>query len=315
MKVNNSEVLVVKVGQKRIFWWQEKLQGLLPEVECRTWDDMGNLDDITIAVVWSPEAGVLKKMKNLKLIVSIGAGVDHITKDPNLPKGVPIIKTINKELRQRMVEYIVMHTIALHRKLYMTYQSNMLKQWNEYICPPASKISVGFLGLGNMGLSSAKALVDLGYNVSSWTNSKKEIVDIKSYVGKHELDAFLKKLDILICVLPLTDDTKNILNKDLFNSCKDGISIINVGRGDHVNDTDLIDSIKKGKVSFAVLDVFRKEPLPSKHTFWGNEKVIITMHTAGFIDPDAGGKVIATNIQDFLHTGRLNDEVDVKQGY
>lgn len=308
-------VLVVKAGQQRIRWWQKKLQKLLPDVECRVWDDMGDLEEIDIAVVWSPEPGILAKMKNLRLIVSIGAGIDHITRDPDLPSSVPIIRTVNEGLRQRMREYIIMHVTGLHRKLFEILRDNLKKEWNEYILPTAQSINVGFMGLGNMGLPSAISLCSLGYNVSSWTRSRKKIENISSYVGKSELDDFLRDLDIVICMLPLTIHTENIINKNLLSKCKDGVCVINAGRGDHLVDADLLQSIEDGKVSYAVLDSFREEPLPKSHPFWESEKIILTMHTAGFIDPDAGGEVIAHNIKVFLETGKLCDQVDLDRGY
>ncbi len=310
--------LVIRVGPAREKWWQEHMQSLLPEIDCRLWDDPGNPDDIEIAVVWKPPAGGLKCFPNLRAIVSIGAGIDHVLADPELPKHVPIIRTTGEDLKIRMREYVVLHVLRLHRRLPEIESAQERREWLQLVNPPAYERRVGLMGLGDLGADCAKALAALGFDVAGWSRRPKMIDGVKSFAGQEAqngLSAFLNRTEILVCLLPLTPATAGILNAELFSRLPKGASIINAARGGHLVDDDLLEALGTGQIGSATLDVFHNEPLSADHSFWDHPKVLVTPHVASLIDPVAGGKAIAANIRRFLEGEPVPDLVDLEQGY
>lgn len=308
-------VLVLRVNPNRADWWLAHMRSLLPEIECRLWDDAGNPDDVDIAVVWKPPPGGLKRFRNLSVIVSIGAGIDHVLADPELPRHVPIIRTTSDDLKLRMREYVLLHVLRLHRRLPDLEEAAKDRQWRPLICPPAYKRCVGVMGLGHLGSDCAKALHAVGFHVKGWSRRPKEIDGIEAFAGNDDFKAFLEKTDILVCLLPLTPATRYILNADLFSALPKGASIINAARGGHLVEKDLQAALDQGHLNAATLDVFEQEPLPSIHPFWRHPKILITPHVGSLIDPAAGGRVIADNIRNFLKGAKTRDLVDLNQGY
>lgn len=307
--------LVIRVTGPRQDWWREQMQALLPEIECRPWDDPGPLEDVRYAVVWRPPQGGLKRFPNLEAIVSIGAGIDHVLADTELPQNVPIIRTTGFDLTQRMREYVCLHVLRLHRRLPEIEAAAERREWLQLVNPPAYERRVGVMGLGNLGADVAVALYMLGFDVAGWSRTEKEIDGITTYHGKDGLTAFLARSEILICLLPLTDETRGILDAKLFQALPDGASIINVARGEHLVDEDLLGALDKGKISAATLDVFHQEPLPADHPFWDHPNVLVTPHVASMIDPVAGGKIIAENLRRFIAGDPVPDLVDLGKGY
>lgn len=307
--------LIIRIGQVRSEWWRETLQALLPDVECRPWDDPGDPEDIEYAVVWQPPPGGLKKFPNLKCIVSVGAGVDHLLIDPDLPKGVPIIRTVAADLRQRMREYIVLHVLRFHRRLPDFEAQQATQSWDQHITPLASDRGVGVLGLGNMGRPCAEALAYLDFDTSGWSRSPKEIPKLTVFHGDDGLDSLLERSEILVNQLPLTPATEGILNAELFAKLPRGACVINVGRGEHLVDDDLLAALDEGQIGGATLDVFHQEPVPADHPFWSHPKILITPHVSSLIDPQTGGKAIARNLRLFMRGDPVPDLVDVGKGY
>ena len=307
--------LVLRVGPAREQWWLEHMQSLLPDVDCRLWGNPGDVDEIEIAVVWRPPAGGLKHFPNLRAIVSIGAGIDHVLADPELPRHVPIIRTTGEDLKIRMREYVSLQVLRLHRRLPEIEAAQERREWLQFVSPPAYERKVGLMGLGDLGADCARALASLGFDVAGWSRRPKTINGIRSFAGQDDLTAFLNRTEILICLLPLTPATKGILNADLFARLPKGASIINAARGGHLIDDDLLTAIEAGQISAATLDVFTTEPLPAEHPFWDHPKILVTPHIASLIDPIAGGKAIAANVKKFLAGEPVPDLVDLTQGY
>ncbi|MDH3664167.1 MAG: glyoxylate/hydroxypyruvate reductase A [Alphaproteobacteria bacterium] len=310
--------LIIHVGPAREKWWLEHMQSLLPEIECRLLSDPGDPDEVEIAVVWKPPAGALKQFPNLRAIVSIGAGIDHVLVDPELPKHVPIIRTTGEDLKIRMREYVTLHVLRLHRRLPEIEAAQERREWLQLVNPPAYERKVGLMGLGDLGADCARALSALGFDVAGWSRRPKSIDGISNFTGQEGqegLTAFLKRTEILVCLLPLTPATEGILNTILFEKLPKGASIINAARGGHLVDEDLLEALDSGKISAATLDVFHTEPLPAEHPFWDHPKVLVTPHVASLIDPVAGGKAIAANVRKFLAGKSVPDLVDLEQGY
>lgn len=307
--------LVVRVGNARAEWWREKLQGLLPDIDCRDWETPGDKADVEYAVVWKPPPGGLKTFRNLKCVVSMGAGIDHVLVDPDLPRHLPIIRTVGDDLRQRMREYVALHVLRHHRRLADIQAAQRRKAWDQIITPPAPERHVAVLGLGNMGAEVARTLAGIGFAVHGWSRRPKDLDGIACHHGEAGLTELLPLAEILVCLLPLTPATEGILNKDLFAQLPEDAAVINVGRGGHLVEEDLIPALDSGQLSGATLDVLRQEPPPEDHPFWTHPKVLLTPHIASLIDPEAGAKVIAENIRRFRAGEPVPDLVDLEQGY
>ena len=307
--------LIIRVGPAREDWWLAHMQALLPEIACRPWSDPGDPDDIEIAVVWKPPAGGLKRFSNLKLIISIGAGIDHVLADPERPRHVPIMRTTSTDLKVRMREYVVLHVLRLHRRLPEIEAAGARREWLQLINPAAHDRRIGIMGLGDLGGDCARVLTTIGFDVGGWSRRPKTIDGVTCFAGDADLTAFLERTEILVCLLPLTPLTEGILDAELFERLPRGASIINAARGRHLVEGDLLNALDKGQIERATLDVFETEPLPVSSPFWDHPKVLVTPHVASLIDPETGGKVIAANIRTFLRGEAVPDLVDLEQGY
>ncbi|ACM28883.1 glyoxylate/hydroxypyruvate reductase A [Agrobacterium sp. SHOUNA12C] len=296
-------------------WWCQMLRDLMPDWNIYPINKVPDPDAVTYSVVWRPATGAMKPFKNLKAIVSLGAGIDHVLADEQLPLHVPIIRTVGTDLTQRMKEYVAMHVLRHHREL-PAIQANQAHQvWEQIVVPPATQRRVGVMGLGNLGAIAADLLKQIGFEVSGWSRSQKDLPGIKCFSGAEGFGAFLEGTEILVCLLPLTESTRGILNADTFNRLKRGASIINAARGPHLVDSDLLEGLNSGQISSATLDVFHVEPLPKSHPFWTNPKITVTPHVASLIDAPTGSKIVAKNIRTFHETGTVADLADAKRGY
>jgi glyoxylate/hydroxypyruvate reductase len=310
--------LVIRVDPERRTWWKQTLQDLIPEVKVVLKDeDEGEYapSDVKYAVVWNPPNGWLATFPNLKCVASVGAGVSHILKDPNYPRSVPIIRTVSESLRMRMTEYVVLHVLRFHRRLPEIEQAQAERKWVQYIEPLASDVHVGLLGLGNLGAPVAAALNSLGYRVSGWSRRGNAVDGVRVFTGPSGLQELLSEAEVLVCMLPQTPSTENILDGETFSAMPAGSVLINVGRGEHLVEAELLAALDSGHLRGATLDVFREEPLPAENPLWSNPKVLITGHTASAIEPATGGRVIADNLRAFMNGDSVRDIVDIEQGY
>jgi glyoxylate/hydroxypyruvate reductase A len=296
-------------------WWCQMLRDLMPDWNVYPINKVPDPDAITYSVLWRPATGAMKPFKNLKAIVSLGAGIDHVLADEELPLHVPIIRTVGTDLTQRMKEYVALHVLRHHRELPAIQANQMRQVWEQIVVPPATQRRVGVMGLGNLGAVAADLLSQIGFEVSGWSRSPKDLPGIKCYSGSEGFGAFLEGTEILVCLLPLTENTRGILNADTFNRLKRGASIINAARGPHLVDSDLLEALNSGQISTATLDVFHVEPLPKSHPFWTNPKITVTPHVASLIDAPTGSKIVAKNIRTFDETGTVADLADAKRGY
>lgn len=308
-------VLIIHVKSTRRTWWKDHLQSLLPDLDCRLWDE--NVDPATVhyAVVWKPPTGGLARFPNLRCIVSVGAGIDHVLADSELPPQVPIIRTTGEDLTLRMREYICLHVLRFHRDLPGQESAQAAREWRNTVKPTAANRRVGIMGLGKLGSDAARALQQIGFNVSGWSRTHRDIGGVQTYAGINALAGFLAQQEILVCLLPLTDATRNVLNADLFAQLPKGACLVNAARGEHLVEQDLLDALDSGQIAAATLDVFREEPLPGAHPFWAHPNILVTPHVASMIDPESGGKEIATNLTRFINGEPVADLVDLAQGY
>ena len=296
-------------------WWIEQLQDLLPDWTIRPIHDPGDVEAVTYAVVWKPATGAFLPFPHLKAIVSLGAGIDHVLADAELPRQVPIIRTVGTDLTQRMREYVALHVLRHHRDMPAISANQRERRWAQLVVPPATQRSVGVMGLGNLGGTAARTLASLGFETLGWSRTKREIDGVTTYAGQAEFADFLARCEILVCLLPLTEATTGILDADLFARLPRGASVINAGRGPHLVEDDLLDALESGQLSHATLDVFHVEPLPSEHPFWAHPAITVTPHIASLIDAPTGSRIVAANIERFETTGHVEDLANAERGY
>ncbi|WP_374383430.1 2-hydroxyacid dehydrogenase [Dongia sp.] len=296
--------------------WTDSLRALDPSLEIRFWPDWGDPATIDFVVVGGRSPGDLSIFPKLRAIQSTWAGVNHLLRSPGLPSGVPIARMVDRGLTGSMTEFVVYQVLDEWRRGPDLRAAQRDGRWLETMPRLAGDCRVGILGLGTLGTDIAEKLSGLGFSLRGWSRSAKEAPrGVTLFAGAESLPAFLNGLDILICILPLTAETENILGRSLFDHLPDGSVLINVGRGAQLNEADLLAALESGRIRRAILDVFREEPLPSEHPFWRHPKVTITPHVAAITRAGTGADDILENYRRAM-TGRpLLNQVDVQKGY
>ena len=296
--------------------WRKVFTEALGPIDFRTIaDGLGNTDDIEIALAWKPKPGLLASLKNLKLIVSLGMGVDHLLADDRLPHGVPIVRIMDEGLVGQMSEYAIFWALWHHRDIERYAASQRAKKWKPEEFVDTLHRPVGVMGLGSIGQDTAKKLALLGFPTLGWSRTAKTVPGVETFHGREALPKFLGRSAILVNVLPLTRETRDLLDKTLFAALPKGAFVINMGRGGHVVDEDLLAALESGHLAGAALDVFNQEPLPPEHPYWLHPKVHMTPHMAGYTNPRTASPGVIENIKR-LRTGRpLINTVDAKTGY
>ena len=307
--------LILKTDIERGDSWHRAFRTLLPDMELRDWSAPGAPEDIEFALVWAPEQGALAKFPNLKTIFSIGAGIDHLASDPDLPPDVPIVRMVEPGLTAGMVEFVVMSALYHHRFMLDYAVQQREKVWREIEQIPTFRRRVGILGLGVLGGACAEKLRDFGFQVAGWSRRPKTQKGVESFHGADGLTAFLARSDILVCLLPLTDETENILNAKTLGALPRGAAFISVGRGKHVVESDLLAALDSGQVGGATLDVFREEPLPPDSPFWSHPRVVVVPHIASMTIAETAAEAVVQNIRR-VQAGQAPEHiVDLKRGY
>lgn len=295
--------------------WARMLSGLLPGMTALSHEDVSDPASVLYAVVWSPPTGLIAGYPNLKAVVSLGAGIDHVLADVELPDHLPIIRTVGTDLTQRMKEFVALQVLLHHRRLPDFLAQQRAHVWDKLVTPPAPKRTVGVMGLGNIGAASARGLAGLGFDVRGWARSPRRLEGVTCYAGEAALDDFLNGCEILVCLLPLTEATRGILNAALFDKLAPGAVVVNLGRGPQLNEADLLAALDSGRLSGASLDVFEIEPLPEESPLWDHPKIVVTPHVASYIDAETGSRIVAANIKLFEAEGTVPDIADARRGY
>lgn len=295
--------------------WISALKNVMPTLEIKVYPDVENLEEIEAALVWMHPLGVLQQFPNLKVIISTGAGVDHIFRDTHLPPNIPIVRLVDESLTVQMSEYIVLAVLGFHRQInvYKIQQNQQLWQG----LPPRNTASctVGILGLGVLGLDVAKKLKTIGFSVRGWSRTAKQIENIDCFFGTEQFNAFLSGCSVLVCLLPLTPETEGILNQKTFAALLSGAYLVNVARGRHLVEEDLLNALASGQLSGACLDVFQTEPLPKNHPFWTHPQIIMTPHIAAKTIPACVAPQIIEAIQNSQQGLPLKNTADISRGY
>ena len=273
-------------------------------------DEDATPESVDVALIWTSPDGGFGRFTNLRAILSLGAGIDQLDLK-RLPRHVPVARLVDATLTRTMVDYAKTAVYRYHRRFHLFERRSQVGTW-EFISPTATaETSVGILGLGEIGREIAVALHGEGFAVGGWSRTRKQIKGVTTYTGRAGLRSMVRRSNIVLNVLPLTDATRHILCGDLFAQFQDGTCLINMGRGMHLVEADLLDAMASGKVHAATLDVASIEPLPGAHPFWNHPKILITPHVAGISKPATAVAMIAANIRRALAGKRLLHQVDL----
>jgi glyoxylate/hydroxypyruvate reductase A len=272
--------------------------------------------EIRYVAGFRPPPGFLKTLPNLKAVFSLGAGVDGFLRDPEFPKHLPLVRFVDPTLMHEMAQFVTMHVLIAHRgqRFFDTMQRQ--SKWQQrMLTKPSRDTSIGILGLGDIGATIAASLQGFDFQLLGWSRSRKAVPGVKSFAGKEELPQFLAECDYCVCVLPLTDDTRGIMNADFFAKLPKDAFVINVARGGHLIEEDLIAALDSGHLSGAVLDVFQTEPLPADSPIWRHPKITATPHIAGITDPRMALAYVADCVARCESGKPLDNIVDLGKGY
>jgi glyoxylate/hydroxypyruvate reductase A len=295
--------------------WIKHLRALDPGLDVRVWPATGAADEIEFILCWKHPLGELKKFPNLKCIASLGFGVDHILKDPDLPPGVPIARLVDEFMIEAMSEYILAAVLYHTRRFDLFRQDQSQKKWQARRPLPPQNVRVGIMGLGHLGADAAQKLRLLGFQVSGWSRTPKPVEGLSAWAGPEALEEFLARTDVLVCLLPLTRATRGILNKRTFARLPAGAYIINAARGEHLVEEDLLSALDSGHLSGACLDVFREEPLPGSHPFWNHPRITMTPHSASLTVPKTVAPQLVENYRRVRSGLAPLHVIDIQKGY
>lgn len=287
-----------------------------PTLDIRTWPDPRCLE-AEVAVCWQTPPGLYAQMPNLKLVHSIAAGVDNVIAEQDL-REVPVCRVVDPMLAEGMLQFVLWGVLHFHRHLDAALASQRLKEWKRPLQTPASSCRVGLMGLGELGGLIATRLPTLGYSVSGWSRTPHELPGVKSFSGhggEHGFEAFLAQTDVLVCLLPLTAQTRGILGCSTFDALPKGSALIHCGRGEHLVEADLIAALGSGQLRGAIVDVFEQEPLAPEHPLWSTPGVVVTPHMATMATFDVVVQQVARNIAQLRAGAPLFNRVDTARGY
>ncbi len=295
--------------------WVDGLAAALPGAEVWHWDANAAPRPADYAVVWSPPSQFFAAQPGLKAIFNIGAGVDGVLRVENFPRGVPVIRLNDAGMAVQMAEYVI-HALVRHARRFDVYEAHACAdEWRQMRPIDRAAYPVGVMGLGAIGARVAQAVAALEYPVYGWSRSRKTLAGVACMAGTEQLDAFLRSVRVLVCVLPLTPETENILNRRSLALLRPHGYVINVARGRHVVEEDLLALIEDGTLAGATLDVFRTEPLPPAHPFWRNPNITITPHIAAITLRNESIAQIAAKLAAMERGETVEGRVELARGY
>jgi glyoxylate/hydroxypyruvate reductase len=285
-----------------------------PNIDVEIWPDVENADRVQFAVAWNHPKNVFKRFPNLKVISSLGAGIDHLTYDESIPKKLKITRVVIPSLSEQMSDFLLTSVLNIVRRTEFYLQQQQQAVWSDKKPMVKDEVTAGIMGLGELGRTAAIRLHQNGFKVGGWSASKKNLDGIDTFTSS-ELDHFLKQTNILINLLPLTPETEGILDLNLIKKLKKPSFIINAARGEHLVEEDLIYALDTELIEHAILDVFRDEPLPESHPFLGRKKLTITPHIASITDPTEVADLLIDNYKRILSGLELRYEINREKGY
>ena len=307
--------LVLLAPDRDMQSWEEALMEVDPNLEIEIWPDVKEKSKVHFVVAWNQPKHVLDSYPNLKAVSSLGAGVDHILRDEALSDQVSVCRVVTTSLVRQMKEYVLNAVLNYQRNTIKYIRQKQKGVWEVHPNKAPEDFSIGVMGLGELGRPAAEQLAGLGYRVMGWSRSAKDIAQVNTFAGDGELGAFLSNCRVLVCMLPLTDQTEGILDLEVFKKLKRPGYLINVARGEHLVEEDLVYALDKGWLEGATLDVFSEEPLPNRHSFWNRENIMITPHVSSLTPPGEVAEQIVDNYKRALSGIELRNVVDRDKGY
>ncbi len=310
-------LLVNSGGEAAVESWRGLFGQHAPHLDVR-WihDPTVAPEDVHYVFCWTPRPGFLATLPNLRLILSSGAGVDHITADPAWPSRIGIVRMGGAETAQKMAEYVSLGALSLLRDSRRMAIGQAAARWDNFEAPrTAREVRAGVMGLGNLGAAAAAMLAAIGFDTAGWSRSRKDLPGIACYAGDAERDAFLARTDLLVCLLPDTPDTRGAIRAETIDRLPRGAAVINAGRGSHVVMDDLLAALDSGQLSGAMLDVFETEPLPEGHRAWTHPRITVTPHIASLSSRPARARYVADAIAAFERGDTPPNLFDPARGY
>jgi glyoxylate/hydroxypyruvate reductase A len=295
--------------------WRAALEKAIPGLDVRIWPEAGHRDDIEMVLLWD-ELDVLASLPNLKAAVILGAGVDHLFRPGVVfPRHLQVARLVDPSITSQMIEYVTLAVLARTRHWDRYRDLQREHRYEELPASVPADVTIGILGLGELGAAAASTLSGIGYRVCGWGRSQRRIDGVECFSGSAGLGAMAAQSDILVCLLPLTEDTRDILNRSLFEKTKRGGYLINAARGGHLVEPDLMAAIEAGQLSGATLDVQRTEPMPDNHPFWDHPAIRITPHIATITSPEYCASQVAENYRRLRAGQKLANAIDPERQY
>ena len=307
-------VFVYKADAQRGRQWAEVFRREAPEIDFRLWPEIGEAAEVRFLAAWEPPADLATRFANLQLLFSTGAGVDQFDFSA-LPPQLPVVRMVEPGIVQGMVEYVTHAVLDLHRDMPAYRRAQQQRQWQPLTVKPAAERRIGVLGLGSLGQAVLAQLVAFGFDCAGWSRSHHHVPGVRCHAGAGELDGFLARSEILVCLLPLTDATRGFLSAALFAKLPRGASLVHVGRGPQLAAADLLQALDVGHLAEAVLDVTEPEPLSAHDALWSHPRVRITPHIASMTQPQTAARVAIDNLRRFARGEPLIGLVDRMRGY
>jgi glyoxylate/hydroxypyruvate reductase A len=306
--------LLYKADPARAPHWQTLFAEHAPDIEWRAWPDIGNPEEVEYLAAWQAPDDLTQLLPNLKVLFALSAGVDQLDLS-RLPADLPVVRLLDPGITRGMCEYATWAVLSLHRDMLRYREQQAARRWQAHLLQPAENRRVGVMGLGTQAQQILATLAPFGFALSGWARSVHEIEGVDCFAGQAQLSAFLGQCDILLCVLPLTEQTEGILDRNLFALLPRGAGLINMGRGGHLVEGDLLEALESGQLGGAVLDVLQMEPAAADHPFWGHPQVVLTPHVAAMTQPASAFGVLLANIRRFERGERMVGQIDRNRGY
>lgn len=294
--------------------WAEVFRQEAPHIEFRIWPDVGDPARVRFLAAWEPPRDIATALPQLQVLFSSGAGVDQFDLAA-LPAQLPVVRMVEPGIVGGMVEYVTHAVLGLHRDMPQYRRQQREGQWRPLPVRPADERRIGVLGLGSLGQAVLGQFVAMSFDCGGWSRSRHAVDGVQCFAGAEEMPAFLARTDILVCLLPLTDATRGMLDARLFAQLPLGAGLVHVGRGPQLVDADLLDALDSGQIGDAVIDVTHPEPLPPTHAFWQHPRIQLTPHIASMTQPKSAAQVVIANLRRFESGEPMVGLVDRRKGY
>jgi len=294
--------------------WAEQFARRMPQLPFWTWPEVVNPDQVRFLAAWEPPPRLAETLPSLEILFSVGAGVDQFDFSA-LPPELTVVRMVEPGLTACMCEYVSWAVLSLHRDMPLYLDQQRRSQWKDHPVRPASTRRVGVMGMGMLGRAALAQLRLLGFDCAGWNRSRRNEPGVRCYSGEAELDEFLARTDILVCMLPLTPETRGILGRRVLGALPEGACLVNAARGGHLVEADLLAALESGRLSAAVLDVCEPEPPPQGHPFWSHPRIWLTPHVASATQSETAAEALLDNLRRHDAGLPLEGVVDRSQGY